>query len=95
MEYIADKDIWCEERKMPLSVHGFVCRKNGHVFMIINADLSEEAKREAIKHEFEHLRKDDLFSEENATEIEKLCTPRNEHPGIGCVNSDLTEKRGQ
>lgn len=95
MEYIADKDIWYAEEKMPLSVHGFVCRKCGQVFMVINADLSEEAKRDAIRHELDHIDNGDLFKEEDATEIEKLCTPKKEHPGIGCVNSDLTARREQ
>ena len=92
MEYIADKDIWYAEEKMPLSVHGFVCRKGGQVFMVINADLSEEAKRDAIRHELDHIDNGDLFKEEDATRIE-LCTQKNEPPGTGCVNSAWTVKR--
>lgn len=70
MEYIAEKDIWCEEKRMPMSVHGFVCRKFGERFMVINADLSDEAKAEAIRHEFDHIDNDDLYSDETAIEIE-------------------------
>ena len=53
-----------------MSVHGFVCRKNGLTFMIINSDLSDEAKREAFDHEIDHIDNDDLYSDEDAVYIE-------------------------
>lgn len=71
MEYLPEKDVWIKETKMPLSVHGFVCRKCGQIYLFVNADLSDEAKRETLDHEFEHIDNDDLFSEEEAVTIEK------------------------
>ena len=56
---------------MPMAVHSFVCRKGGITFMIVNADLSEEAKRKAVEHEFEHIDRGDLYSDEDAVEMEK------------------------
>ena len=70
MEYIASKDVWCEEVKLPMAVHAFVCRKNGQLFMIVNSDLSDEAKKEAIEHELDHIDQNDLYSEEDAALIE-------------------------
>ena len=71
MEYIAEKDVWCEEAKLPMAVHSFVCRKNGQIFMIVNSELSDEAKKEAIEHELDHIEENDLSSEEPAVEIER------------------------
>lgn len=71
MEYIAAKDVWCDEAKLPMAVHAFVCRKNGQIFMIVNSALSDEAKKEAIEHELDHIEENDLYSEEDATLIEE------------------------
>ena len=70
MEYIAEKDLWCVETKLPMTIHGFVCRKSGVLYMFINSELSPEAKEEAIEHELDHIEHGDLFSEENAFDIE-------------------------
>ena len=84
MEYLPRYDVWCIEERLPLSVHGFVCRRNGQTFMVINSDLSEETKRETIQHEMDHLNGDDLFREESATEIEEeLCTRSRNQTGNG------------
>lgn len=53
-----------------MAVHAFVCRKNGQLFMIVNSDLSDEAKKEAIEHELDHIDQNDLYSEEDAALIE-------------------------
>ena len=76
MEYLIREDVWCVETPMPLTVHGFVCRKSGQIYMIINSDLSDEAKKEAIRHELDHIDGGDLYSEEDAVVIEreKICT---------------------
>ena len=71
MEYLTREDVWCAEVPMPMSVHSFVCRKGGLIFLIVNADLSDEAKEEAIRHEFDHLEHEDLYSEEDAAVIER------------------------
>ena len=63
MEYLIRQDVWCAEVQMPMSVHSFVCRKNGLIFLIVNANLSDEAKKKAIDHEMDHIDQGDLYSE--------------------------------
>lgn len=71
MEYLAEKDVWCVKTPMPMTVHGFCCRKAGVIYMFINSQLSPKAEEEAIEHEFEHIDNGDLYSEEEAAEIER------------------------
>ena len=65
---------------MPMAVHSFVCRKDGITFLFVNADLSEEAKRKAVEHEFEHIDRGDLYSDEDAVEMEKRNALHEEAP---------------
>ena len=71
MEYLAKKDVWCIEIHLPMAIHGFVCWKQETNYMFINANLSPEAKEEAIEHEFDHIDSGDLFSDEDASVIEE------------------------
>lgn len=88
MEYNPKYDFWLIETRLPLSVHGFVCRKNGQTYMVINADLSEETKRETVQHEIDHIENGDLYCDEPATEIEEeLCTRSKSQTGNGWCNS--------
>ena len=88
MEYNPKYDFWLIETRLPLSVHGFVCRKNDQTYMVINADLSEETKLETVQHEIDHLKRGDLYREEPATEIEReLCTQLKSQMGNGWFNS--------
>lgn len=87
MEYNPKYDFWLIETRLPLSVHGFVCRKNGQTYMFINADLSEETKRETVRHEMDHIENGDLYRDEPATEIEReLCTQLKSQTGNGWSN---------
>lgn len=67
---MAKKDIWCAETPLPMTIHGFVCRRFGIIYMFINSLLSPAAKKEAIEHEFEHIDNNDLYSDEYAIVIE-------------------------
>ena len=87
VEYYAEKDIWIEEKRLPMSVHGFVCRKNGQTFMVINSDLSDEAKQEAFNHELDHIEHDDLYSEEDAVSIESRREKENAYHRDSCDHS--------
>ena len=94
MEYNTKYDFWLIETRLPMSVHGFVCRRNGQTYMVINADLSEETKRETVDHEMDHIEHGDLYREDPATQIEdELCMQSKNRTGNGWYNSGSTEKR--
>ena len=57
--------------QLPLSVEGAMCESpDGHVNVYINDRLGHEAQVEALDHEFDHWRRDDLHSTENIRTIE-------------------------
>lgn len=93
MEYLAREDVWYAELPMPMSVHSFVCRKGGLIFLIVNSNLSDDAKRDALEHEFDHIDSGDLFSDEDAAEIERKRKGVHEKAPVGELVLPVPSKR--
>ena len=57
--------------QMPLNVEGAMCESpDGHVNIYINNKLSNASQKEALDHEFDHWRRDDLHSADDIRAIE-------------------------
>lgn len=69
-EYVAAYDIWLSEEKMPMQVRAFCKCLNNDNCVVLNQDLSDERKMEAVAHELLHFRRSDLSSELTILEIE-------------------------
>lgn len=74
-EYVAAYDVWLTVEKMPLRIKGFCKCVNGENCVVLNQDLSDEKKREAVAHEVLHFRRSDLSSELPVKVIEKRNKP--------------------
>ena len=70
-EYLPREDCRVTVCKLPPHVKGLCTVKGADELILINEDLSEEAKLTAFLHELRHLRRGDLYSEEPLEEIEK------------------------
>lgn len=55
---------------MPLTINGFTAEDNDNYYVVINSCISEENKKEAVKHELLHILKNDIDSEEPINIIE-------------------------
>lgn len=73
MEYDAKNDVFvsvCFE--LPGQVKALITVDNdGNNFILVNECLSEEARKEAIEHEYKHLKRNDLYSDKPAHVIEQ------------------------
>lgn len=69
-EYVVAYDMWVTQAKLPPRVRGFCKCINGENCAIINEDLSDDAKREAVEHEVKHIRRGDLSSDEPVEMLE-------------------------
>lgn len=57
---------------LPMSIKGFVKQDlYGYYYIYINDALSDEAKRDAVKHELSHIARHDLSFSGSITEMEK------------------------
>ncbi len=70
-EYLPREDCRITICKLPPHVKGLCTVKGTEEIILINEDLSEEAKLTAFLHELRHLRRGDLYSEEPLEEIER------------------------
>lgn len=70
-EYVAALDVWITEEKLPLRVRAFSKEIEGEKFIVLNEDLTDEKKHEAVAHEILHFSRGDLRSEAPVSEIEK------------------------
>lgn len=70
-EYLPREDCRITICKLPPHVKGLCTVKGADELILINEDLSEEAKLAAFTHELRHLRRGDLYSEEPLEEIER------------------------
>ena len=65
-----------ERADLPLRVKGFVCLSpDGHYNIYVNARLSAPEKRRALRHEFDHIRRGDLFSQDAVWIVENETPP--------------------
>ena len=70
-EYLPREDCRVTVCKLPPHVKGLCTVKDTEELIMINEDLSDEAKLEALAHELRHLRRGDLYSDEPVEEIER------------------------
>lgn len=70
-EYLPREDCRITICKLPPHVKGLCTVKGTEEIILINEDLSEEAKLTAFLHELRHLRRGDLYSDEPVIIIEK------------------------
>lgn len=75
MEYDAKNDAWVavvdDPKLLPYAVKGATGEESdGTNIVLINACLSDDAKKETYEHECKHIRNGDIHSERDAHEIE-------------------------
>lgn len=72
MEYDAKNDCWVTVTPiLPGAIKGATAEDSeGTSIVLINACLSDDAKRETYEHECKHIRNGDIRSERKAHEIE-------------------------
>lgn len=69
-EYVPSLDVWITQEKMPMRVRAF-CKRLAEVnCIVLNQDLSDEKKYEAVEHELQHLANNDLDSSVGVDQIE-------------------------
>ena len=71
MEYNEKYDVFITQIEMPLRIKAFIKAINGHVFITVNSNLSDEAKKREVIHEISHLKSCDLISEIPVAFIER------------------------
>lgn len=69
-EYLPREDCRVTVCKLPPHVKGLCTVKGTEEIILINEDLSDEAKQRAFAHELRHLRRGDLYSDRPVSEIE-------------------------
>lgn len=70
-EYLPLEDCRIMICKLPPHVKGLCTVKDTEELILINEDLSEDARLAAFAHELWHLRRGDLYSDKSVVEIEK------------------------
>ena len=70
-EYVAAYDIWLSEEKMPMQVRAFCKCLNNDNCVVLNQDLSDEKKLEAVAHEVLHFKRKDLSKDISVLKIEQ------------------------
>lgn len=70
-EYDPWLDVWITQEKLPMRVRAF-CKKFGdEKCIVLNEDLADEKKYEAVAHELLHLARGDLEDDAPVAEIER------------------------
>lgn len=69
-EYLEKDDVWVTQTKLPARVKAFCKIKGFDDCAVVNEELDDQAKKDAVKHEVLHLKNGDLLSEEPAANIE-------------------------
>lgn len=69
-EYLPKDDIWITQTRLPPRVRAFCKRKGFDECAVVNEDLSDDVKHDAVLHEVEHIRHGDLGSERTFFELE-------------------------
>lgn len=69
--YVPALDTWLLQRELPQGVNGFITRDGDDTtYIVIDKDLSETKKLNTLTHEFVHLVRGDLDSDEKREDIE-------------------------
>lgn len=69
-EYVPWLDVWITQEKMPMRVRAFCKLLDEMNCIVLNRDLSDEKKYEAVEHELQHLANNDLDSSVGVDQIE-------------------------
>ena len=69
-QYLPWEDCRITVCKLPPHVKGLCTVKGTEELILINEDLSDDAKLAAFAHELRHLRRGDLYSDRPVAEIE-------------------------
>ena len=69
-EYLPREDCRVTICKLPPHVNGLCTVKGTEEIILINEDLSDEAKARTLRHELRHLQRDDFHREAPIEEIE-------------------------
>ncbi len=69
-EYLPKEDVWVTQTKLPARVRALCKRVGFDECAVINEDLDDEAKKDAVVHEVEHIRRGDLGSERFVFDLE-------------------------
>jgi Zn-dependent peptidase ImmA (M78 family) len=70
--YVPSLDTWFLFRDLPKGAGGFITRDGEDTnYIVINSNLSENKKITALIHEFVHLYRGDLDSDEDIDQIER------------------------
>lgn len=64
-------DLHFKSFPMPQKVKGFLKNNDGNFLIVVNSNISQEAQKKAIEHEVNHLVRDDLYSDDELSEIER------------------------
>ena len=73
MEYIAKYDVCISVvQNLSTKIKGIITvDSDGNPYIFINGNLSEEEQEKALQHELLHLKRNDLYSDKPAHEIEE------------------------
>ncbi|MEA4869937.1 MAG: hypothetical protein VB062_04785 [Christensenella sp.] len=71
-EYLPKDDVWVTQIKLPPRVRAFCKRKGFDDCAVVNEDLNDEVKKEAVEHEIRHFRRGDIDSEDPVSALEKI-----------------------
>lgn len=69
-QYLPREDCRVAVCKLPPRIKGLCTLKGTDEIILINEDLSDEAKARALQHELRHLRRGDLHRDASIEEIE-------------------------
>lgn len=70
-EYLPKDDVWVTQTKLPPRVRAFCKRKGYDDCAVVNEELGDRVKREAVRHEICHLKRGDIDREDYTTALEK------------------------
>lgn len=71
-EYDEKNDCYVTVCRLPMHVRGLVKEVQDARLVLINEDLSDDAKARTLQHELRHLQRDDLHRDATIEEIEDL-----------------------
>jgi len=70
-EYLPKDDVWVTQTRLPPRVRAFCKRKGFDDCAVVNEELDEEVKKEAVEHEIRHFKRGDIDRDLDASILEK------------------------
>lgn len=59
-EYLPKDDVWITQTRLPPRVRAFCKRKGFDDCAVVNEELDEDVKKEAVEHELRHFKRGDI-----------------------------------